>query len=406
MATYSVSPEKPSHFEPFHFMRILILAHPLFLISESMPRFARMLKEGITEAGHEATIIRPKPYFYTLFGRTRAAKWASYLDQFVLFPFIVIAWDLRSPKDTLFVFADQALGPWVPYVRRHRKIIHCLDLLALKSALGLVPENPTSFTGRLYQKYIRWGFQHCSNFISISARTAADLEKYGAVRAVISEVVHLGLNYGYRRLASDSVNKSLLKIGLDVSCDGYLLYVGGGQWYKNRRGLLRIYGKYAASTTNPLPLICVSPNPGEELLAAIEKLPKQARVVFVQGINNETLEALYSGARVMLFPSLAEGFGWPIIEAQACGCPVITTDDSPMNEIVGPNEKMIPRLESEMSIDLWANHGAAVLLDILSMPMDRRLIELRIMQEWAENFRPKSDIPHYIKIYQSTLNLQ
>ena len=386
-------------------MRILILAHPLFLISESMPRFARMLKEGITEAGHEATIIRPKPYFYTLFGRTRAAKWASYLDQFVLYPFIVIAWDLRSPKDTLFVFADQALGPWVPYVRRHRKIIHCLDLLALKSALGLVPENPTSFTGRLYQKYIRWGFQHCSNFISISARTAADLEKYGAVRAVISEVVHLGLNYGYRRLASDSVNKSLLKIGLDVSCDGYLLYVGGGQWYKNRRGLLRIYGKYAASTTNPLPLICVSPNPDSVLRATIAQLPSEAEVHFLQGVDSKVLEALYSGARTMIFPSHAEGFGWPIIEAQACGCPVITTNDAPMNEISGPVARLIPKIDATTTLEEWARNASSVLLQTLSLTEEDVSLEQQAAMHWAAQFTSERQIARYIEIYSEVMSM-
>jgi glycosyltransferase involved in cell wall biosynthesis len=51
--------------------------------------------------------------------------------------------------------------------------------------------------------------------------------------------------------------------------------------------------------------------------------------------SNEELQALYSCANLMLFPSLQEGFGWPIIEAQACGCPVVTSNRMPMTEIGG-----------------------------------------------------------------------
>jgi glycosyltransferase involved in cell wall biosynthesis len=53
------------------------------------------------------------------------------------------------------------------------------------------------------------------------------------------------------------------------------------------------------------------------------------------------LQALYSGAHAMLFPSLDEGFGWPILEAQACGCPVITSDQAPMTEIAGEGAILI-----------------------------------------------------------------
>jgi glycosyltransferase involved in cell wall biosynthesis len=51
--------------------------------------------------------------------------------------------------------------------------------------------------------------------------------------------------------------------------------------------------------------------------------------------SNEQMRALYSGALAFLFPSLEEGFGWPVLEAQACGCPVITSDRPPMTEIAG-----------------------------------------------------------------------
>ena len=54
-----------------------------------------------------------------------------------------------------------------------------------------------------------------------------------------------------------------------------------------------------------------------------------------QKISHEELRALYSTAMALLFPSYQEGFGWPVVEAQACGCPVITSARSPMKEVSG-----------------------------------------------------------------------
>jgi Glycosyltransferase len=67
----------------------------------------------------------------------------------------------------------------------------------------------------------------------------------------------------------------------------------------------------------------------------IQELKLDARVHDCVDISNDSLCALYTSAEALLFPSLQEGFGWPIVEAQACGCPVITTHLPPMNVISG-----------------------------------------------------------------------
>jgi glycosyltransferase involved in cell wall biosynthesis len=72
-----------------------------------------------------------------------------------------------------------------------------------------------------------------------------------------------------------------------------------------------------------------------ELRAIAEKCGLGDVMVEAAGPSNEQLQALYSGALAMLFPSLEEGFGWPILEAQACGCPVAIRDRPPMNDVAG-----------------------------------------------------------------------
>jgi len=74
----------------------------------------------------------------------------------------------------------------------------------------------------------------------------------------------------------------------------------------------------------------------EELLGEIEKAQKQGDKIIQTGyVPEEDLPALYSGASLFLFPSFYEGFGIPILEAMACGVPVITSNVSSMPEVAG-----------------------------------------------------------------------
>jgi hypothetical protein len=146
----------------------------------------------------------------------RLAKWAGYVDQYLLFPLRMRAEMAGDPAETLYVFCDQALGPWVPVAAHRAHVIHCHDLLALRSALGDVPENPTSWSGRAYQRYIRRGFSRGRHFISISQKTRADLHRFGGVTPLTSEVVYNGMNHPYQRLLPEQADAMLREAGMPV----------------------------------------------------------------------------------------------------------------------------------------------------------------------------------------------
>jgi glycosyltransferase involved in cell wall biosynthesis len=288
-------------------------------------------------------------------------------------------------------------------VKHRPHVVHVHDLLALRSALGLVPENPTSWSGQIYQRYIRSGFKKAKHFISISRKTRHDLHQHGQVSPVISEVVYNGLNFPFAPMAPDDAFRHLDRAGLPVKRDGMLLHVSGSQWYKNMPGLIRLYAEYARRLANPLPLWCISPNPSAPLQTLLEDVPPQGRVFFFQGLGNESLEAAYSLARVFLLPSHAEGFGWPIIEAQACGCPVITTGEPPMNEVGGPATRFLPRLRINSDVNEWAMNGAAVLIEVLSMNDSDRIQASQRGIAWAARFDADAAIAGYLNIYTQIL---
>ena len=82
-------------------------------------------------------------------------------------------------------------------------------------------------------------------------------------------------------------------------------------------------------------LVFAGEAPSTELAAQAVTLGVAERLVAVTQPSNEVLEALYSRATALLFPSTFEGFGWPVIEAQACGCPVLCGDAGALAEVAG-----------------------------------------------------------------------
>src|SRR6185369_9331189 len=73
----------------------------------------------------------------------------------------------------------------------------------------------------------------------------------------------------------------------------------------------------------------------QELLSLADRLGISDRVMQVPNASDELLEALYNRAVALLYPSRFEGFGWPVIEAQACGCPVVSSNSGPLPEAAG-----------------------------------------------------------------------
>ena len=370
-----------------------------------MPRFAGMLKAAYEARGHSVEVWAPSAKVYNWVPSGRLSKWAGYVDQYLLFPMTMRSAVTRRPKDTLFVFCDQALGPWVPVVRDRPHVVHVHDLLALRSALGEIPENPTSITGRIYQRYIRRGFQKARHFVSISRKTQADLHRVGGVSAITSEVVYNGLNFPFSRLAHGECEKILSGAGLPMPASGMLLHVGGAQWYKNLPGVIHMYAHYAAEVDAPLPLWCVSPKPNPAVVRALRTVPAVGKVLFFNNLESRVLQAAYSMADAFLFPSLAEGFGWPLIEAQACGCPVLTTDEAPMNEVGGDAAEYLPRFGAGGDMDAWASNGARQLIKILSRTAeDKREFAARAVA-WSAHFSVDRAIDSYLTIYENVLRL-
>ncbi|MDB5012294.1 MAG: mannosyltransferase [Daejeonella sp.] len=221
-------------------MQLVLFTHPDFGMHQSMPRYSDMLVKGMEVRGHDVVVWKPKARVFLLPAPQSFKKWLGYIDQYLIFP-LEIRFRLKSCTDkTVFVFTDHALGPWVPLLKNRPHVIHCHDFLAQKSALGEINENPVSWTGKQYQKYIRRGYSTGKNFISVSNQTRKQLHEMLHFEPECSQVVYNSVNPIFQPMEVLNARKLFGKqVGINIE-NGFILHVGGNQLDKNRAGVIEI----------------------------------------------------------------------------------------------------------------------------------------------------------------------
>ena len=312
-------------------MKVLLIGNYAPDRQQSMLRYAEMMRDGLLEAGHEVTLAVPRPVL-NAGGRPAAGawKWIGYLDKFVL----GAAELARAAREADVVHVcDHSNAFYVPDRPRKPYVVTCHDLLAVRGALGEDTDCPASFTGRYLQKLILGGLKRATAVACVSGATLSDAKRLLGNYPGKLVVTPNSLNYPYRPLDGKVTRGRLEAVKSLPRAGSYVLTIGSNLRRKNREAALRAVAGIADSWDGRIVFA------GEGLSAELRGLAQQLgiadRVVEVEGPSNELLEALYNGALALLFPSRFEGFGWPIIEAQACGCPVISSDAPPMPEVAG-----------------------------------------------------------------------
>jgi glycosyltransferase involved in cell wall biosynthesis len=316
-------------------MKILLVGNYEPGGQKSMQRFAAMLDSGFRAAGHETRVIRPPVVAGSLPARGLAGKWLGYVDQFIVFPKL-----LKRAVDWADVvhICDHSNAFYAKYVRRRPHIVTCHDMLAIRSALGEIVAHRTAWTGRRLQSMILQGLRAIGttgHISCVSEATRQDLLRITEVPRKSVSRIYNALNFPFSPQDQPQARACIEKLGIRRD-QRFILHVGGNSWYKNRLGTLKIFSALKSHPeAKDVILVMAGQLFSANMRAYLRTAPGSESVVELVDPANEELKALYSAADVMLFPSLQEGFGWPIIEAQACGCPVVTSNRPPMTEVGG-----------------------------------------------------------------------
>lgn len=309
-------------------MRITLIGNYGADVQESMLRYAELLRQGLSEAGHDVMLVAPRQRLRAA-GPRGVRKWIGYIDKYILSgPELTRA--ARS-ADLVHV-CDHSNAVYVPSSPRVPYVVTCHDLLAVRGALGEVGDCPASFMGRHLQRAILKGLSRAQGIACVSTATMRDAQRLLKGYRGTMTLVYNSINYPYSRLNVDTIQARLFTCGLQGPGE-YVLAVGSDDRRKNRECMLRAVAAASPSWNGKL-VVAGMPLTAEHRRLAGD-LGIASRIVEVPRPDNGLLEALYNGALALLFPSRFEGFGWPVIEAQASGCPVICSDREPMVEVSG-----------------------------------------------------------------------
>jgi glycosyltransferase involved in cell wall biosynthesis len=182
-------------------------------------------------------------------------------------------------------------------------------------------------------RWLPWAAPKVDAMITVSHSAGEDAVKYLKIRPEKIHVVHHGVLPIYQPQDESKLEAVRAKYGLPSE---YILFVGAVVERKNLRRVLEACATLWARGEG-LPLVVVGPKSARSsgILAAVEGSGLGEHVLFTDYVPESDLPALYAAATVFVYPSLYEGFGIPVIEAMACGTPVITSNVSSLPEVAG-----------------------------------------------------------------------
>ena len=196
------------------------------------------------------------------------------------------------------------------------------------------PEVSAALDRLIYRLWLPQAVKHAGAVITISQHSKRDLEKYLKIPGRKISVIPEAAGPKFRLLDEAEIAPVLERAGVQRP---YILYVGSVEPRKNLLRLLDAYHELLKWSPRWQLVIVGARNywKSSPVVHKVEQLGLQAQVKFTGYIPDEDLPALYNGAELFCFPSLYEGFGLPVLEAMACGVPVVTSETSSLPEVAG-----------------------------------------------------------------------
>ena len=283
---------------------------------------------------------------------------------------------LRRPPDVLFVPAHV-----LPLHHPPRTVVTVHDLGYL-----YFPEAHKAWSRRYLDWSTRFNARQATAVIADSEATRRDLIAHYHIDPHKITVIYPGIGDEFRPITEDDlVAQARARYDLPAT---YLLYVGTLQPRKNLVRLISAYHQLCQQYPPALlPHLVIAGKKGwlyDEILAQATDLRVSQRVRFPGYVDQQDLPALLGGASALLMPSLYEGFGLPVLEAMACGTPVICSNTSSLPEVAGDAALLVDPLDVQGLVDAMAKLLSD---DALRQDLVRRGFAQAARFSWAETAR-------------------
>lgn len=253
---------------------------------------------------------------------------------------------LTGPID-LFHAPDFTLPPTLP---RTRTLLTVHDLSFVRD-----PESAVPVLRAYLNKVVPRSVERADHVLADSAATRDDLVAiYGTAPQKIT-VLYSGVNPVFQPVR-DPARLAAARSRYRLGAAPFVLAVGTLQPRKNYARLIQALARQPEQGLN----LVIAGGKGwlyDAIFAEVERSRLQDRVMFPGFVADEDLPALYSAARVFAYPSTYEGFGLPLLEAYACGTPVVTSTASCLPEVAGDAALLAP--PTDVDVLAAALHRAA-----------------------------------------------
>lgn len=203
----------------------------------------------------------------------------------------------------------------------------------------------------IYNIKYGWAARHADHIIAISESTKADIMRFFRVdERKISVLYQPVQTHFYRRMDKETAHETVRHISANIPSD-FLLSVGT---VNNRKNLLSTLKALASIPGGERPPLVVVGNGKDYRCKCMEFAANELGkndVIWLDNVrDNVDLQALYTCATALLYPSMYEGFGLPVVEALLQGCPVLTSTVSSLPEAAGPGALLVdPSDQEEMT---------------------------------------------------------
>ena len=220
---------------------------------------------------------------------------------------------------------DMYHSPYImmPYWPSVPTIVTVHDLIPL-----VLPGESSGKARAFFRWALRLALRASSRVLAVSESTRQDLLKHTRYRADRITVTLLGADSRFQPVPPAEIDVLKARLGLN---EKYALYLGT---FKPHKNLARLLGAWSRLDSGYMSLVVAGLEPKER--QAAQRWNRGGPGIFFLGrVEEADLPALYSGADLFIFPSLHEGFGLPVLEAMACGTPVVCADSSSLVEVAG-----------------------------------------------------------------------
>ncbi len=224
----------------------------------------------------------------------------------------------------------------VPRMTKIPKVVTAHDLVVLRYPKLMAPGSRWYFS-----RWIPSSYRSADHIIAVSHATKNDLVQLLGIDPDKIAVIHHGLNPGFKRTTDPhEINRIRYKYRVPTE---FLLMVGSFEPRKNIHHAIDAFSRIS-DATDRLKLVLVGKSNAYQtkMQEKAKSLGVEDQVLFPGYVRDSELVTLYSLAAAFLFPSAAEGFGLPLLEAMATGCPMIVSDIPVFHEIAGDTAVYVP----------------------------------------------------------------